>query len=118
MNSSKVDSLGFYGGIFWRIHHFLKAGDTHSGHKHLIDHATLVSQGSVKCEIEDEEPRIYTAPSVIEINKDIFHKFTALEDNTVYFCVFATDHASDTDAVKSMLNGMANKLCGDCKGCE
>jgi hypothetical protein len=122
---SSIFNLGFYGGLFWRVHRFAKAGDVHAGHKHLIDHATLVSQGTVLCEIYGQEPREYRAPAVIEIDKDLFHRFTALEDDTVYFCVFATQHVSAAGTVdhlsqaqkESMLAGIAGAFCSSCSGC-
>ena len=114
MKPSKYTELGMYGGIFWRVHQFEKAGDKHAGHKHYVDHATLIAQGSVLCEIEGQEPREYHAPAVIEIDKDIHHQFTALEDGTVYFCVFAPG----PEATQMDLKSMANGFCGSCSGCK
>lgn len=121
---STIASLGFYGGIFWRVHEFLSAGDSHEGHRHHIDHATLVSQGAVRCEIEGQEPREYRAPAVIEIDANVFHRFTALEDGTIYFCVFAARDAKESAAKqlspeerKSLTAGMAAQFCGSCTGC-
>jgi hypothetical protein len=114
---SKIQSLGFFGGTFWRMHGFARAGDTHAGHRHKIDHSTLVSQGGVRCEIEGRQPLEYWAPAVIEINKDIHHKFTALADGTVYFCVFATDNLGETMPAPT-LEKLRAELCADCKGCD
>lgn len=124
MTASTHTPLGFYGGLFWRVHRFLKAGDQHEGHQHRIDHATLVSQGAVKCEIDGQPPREYRAPAVIEIDKDLWHRFTALEDDTIYFCVFAARDPRDAEAKPlspeeraSLTAGMAKQFCGSCSGC-
>lgn len=89
-NLSNIDTLGYFGNIWVRSHTLLKAGDTNGGgHKHYFDHVTLLVAGSVTVEVEGHEPKKFTAPNFIVIDKDKKHKFTALEDNTVYFCVFA-----------------------------
>jgi hypothetical protein len=89
MANSKIVEMGYFGNIWVRMHHYDKAGDTHNGHKHHFDHVTLVTQGSVLCEVEGNEPKVFKAPTFIVIAKDKMHKFTAQEDNTNYFCVYA-----------------------------
>lgn len=89
-NLSNIDTLGYFGNIWVRSHTLVKAGDSNGeGHTHHFDHVTLVMSGSVKVEVVGHEPKVFTAPNFIVIDKDKKHKFTALEDNTVYFCVFA-----------------------------
>jgi hypothetical protein len=88
-NPSSIAQMGFFGNIWVRMHHYKKAGDHHNGHKHHFDHVTLVTQGSVLCEVEGHEPKEFKAPTFIVIKKDKKHKFTALEDDTTYFCVYA-----------------------------
>ena len=89
-NLSNIDTLGYFGNIWVRSHTLLKAGDTNGGgHRHHFDHVTLLMAGSVTVEVEGFEPKKFVAPNFIVIDKDKKHKFTALEDNTVYFCVFA-----------------------------
>lgn len=112
---SDFEGLGTYAGLFWRIHRFEKAGDFHKGHKHHVDHCTLVSQGSVRCVFGDSnEVREYTAPAIIEIDKNIQHQFTALEDDTVYFCVFSYGNHVSPEEAESMMAG----LCGSCTICK
>jgi hypothetical protein len=66
------------------------AGDTNGGgHKHKFDHVSLLTKGKVKVEIEGYPPKEFTAPTFIVIRKEPNHKFTSLEDNTVWYCVFA-----------------------------
>ena len=117
---SKIVNHGFYGGIFWREHFFYKKGDYHKGHTHHIDHATIIIKGSVRVEVEGKEPFNVTAPSVIEIPREVLHKFTALEDDTIYMCVFSTSNYADTmirmnDDEK--VEWLKNELCNDCDGC-
>lgn len=68
--------------------HFKNAGDTEPSHTHSFDHLTLLASGSVKCVVEGKET-IFKAPHMIFIDKDKMHMFTALEDNTVAYCIHA-----------------------------
>lgn len=89
-DTSLINQLGYFGNIWVRSHYFLKKGDTNGGgHKHHFDHITLLTSGSVQVDIEGYEPKTFTAPTFIVIKKEHQHKFTALEDNTIYYCVFA-----------------------------
>lgn len=81
--------LGFVGNIWVRQHMLEKAGDTHGGHKHKFDHVTLLCQGQVEVEVEGYEPKQFKAPTFIVIRKEHNHKIKALEDKTLYYCVFA-----------------------------
>ena len=90
LNMSDVDQMGYYGNIWVRSHFFKKSGDTNGGgHKHNFDHVTLLAVGSVLVEVEGQEPKVFDAPTFIVIDKDHSHKFTALTDGVVYYCVFA-----------------------------
>ena len=90
INQSNVDQMGYFGNIWVRSHTFVKAGDTNGGgHTHNFDHVTLLAVGSVLVEIEGYEPKQFDAPTFIVIDKDHKHKFTALTDGVVYYCVFA-----------------------------
>lgn len=93
-NISDTEELGYFGNIWVRSHLLKKAGDTNGGqggggHYHAFDHVTLLIKGSVKVEVAGYEPTVYKAPTFIIIKKDKKHRVTALEDNTVYYCVFA-----------------------------
>jgi len=118
---SKIVDHGFFGGMFWREHYFYKKGDVHKGHTHELDHATILIKGSLKVNVEGEEPYEVSAPSVIEISREIMHEFTALEDNTIYMCVFATDKYEETLFTMSKeqkANFLKRMLCKDCEGCS
>jgi len=89
-NLSDVEQMGYFGNIWVRSHTFKNAGDTNGGgHKHNFDHVTLLAIGSVLVEVEGYEPKEFHGPTFIVIDKDHSHKFTALTDNVVYYCVFA-----------------------------
>lgn len=82
--------LGYFGNIWVRQNLLKKSGDTNDGgHKHKFDHVSLLTQGKVKVEIDGYPSKEFTAPTFIVIRKEHNHKFTALEDNTVWYCVFA-----------------------------
>jgi hypothetical protein len=122
---SLIGNVGFYGGLFRRMHHFRKAGDWHRGHKHHIDHTTFLFRGGVRVSLEGQEPVEYYAPTFIEIDKDVHHQFTALEDDTMYVCLFAARDAREASARPlspqeraSMLAGMTETFCGNCQGCK
>jgi quercetin dioxygenase-like cupin family protein len=107
MKRPSVISGTFRGcGLSARKHTFFKAGDVHNGHCHVKDHITLVAQGKVRCEVDGYDPIEVSAPAIITIDKDTLHGFTALTDNTVYYCIFEGDDPGDAAA------------CRDCGGCS
>ena len=122
---SKIVEHGFYGNMFWREHYFYKKGDVHKGHTHVLDHVTIILKGSIQVKVEDKDPYSVSAPCVLEIPKEVLHEFTALEDETMYMCVFATNEYADTltaitkdmsQEEKMKIIQMIN-LCKDCEGC-
>lgn len=80
--------LGCVANLYSRMMHFEKAGDCELTHTHSFDHLTLLAHGSVKCVVDGQET-IFNAPHMIYIHKDKNHEFTALEDNTVAYCIHA-----------------------------
>jgi hypothetical protein len=78
--------VGCVSNLYSRMMHFKNAGDTEHNHTHSFDHLTLLAAGSVKCVVDDKET-IFKAPHMIFIHKDKMHAFTALEDNTVAYCI-------------------------------
>lgn len=86
---TKADEAGFYGNVWIRKLYWRKAGDLHDGHTHEHNHISLLARGSVLCEVEGYEAKEFHAPTFITIDKNKHHKFTALEDETVSFCIFA-----------------------------
>jgi len=83
------EELGFFGNVWVRSNHLEKKGDFVKGHKHKFDHVSLLASGKVQVQIANLEPQIFTAPTFIVIRKEFVHKITALEDNCIWYCVFA-----------------------------
>lgn len=81
--------LGYFGNIWVRQNYIPKAGVSSIGHTHHFDHVSLLVQGRVLVEVDGCEPKEFTAPTFIIIKKEYKHKFTALEDGALWFCVFA-----------------------------
>lgn len=80
--------IGCVANLFSRMMHFKNAGDVEHTHTHSFDHLTLLAAGSVKCTVNGQET-VFSAPHMIYIQKDQQHRFTALEDNTVAYCIHA-----------------------------
>ena len=81
--------------VYTRLMHFVNKGDIELGHSHTYDHATLLSSGSVLYEVLDGQcgnvvaAKEFKAPGYIFVEKNKFHRITALEDNTVCACIHA-----------------------------
>jgi hypothetical protein len=86
---NKMSELGWFGNIWVRQNNLPKSGDFYDGHVHKFDHVTLLVSGKVYVEVEGHEGKEFSAPTFIVIRKEHKHKMTAMEDNTVYYCVFA-----------------------------
>jgi hypothetical protein len=85
----KTFELGYFGNIWVRQNVLELAGESHDGHEHKFDHVTLLVSGKVSVELEGSEAKEFVAPTFIVIRKEHQHKITALENGTVYYCVFA-----------------------------
>lgn len=96
-----IEELGFVGNIWVRQNYMEKAGDYVGGHAHVHDHISLLTSGKVNVVIDGGEPKEFTAPTFIVIKKGLRHQITALEDNTVWYCVFAMRdiHGDPTDII-------------------
>lgn len=80
---------GFVGNVWVRQNWLVQAGDTAGGHTHYHDHVSLLVKGSVEITVNDGEPKQFHAPTYIVIKKQHRHKIVALEDDTIFYCVFA-----------------------------
>lgn len=85
----KEHELGYFGNIWVRQNVLEKAGDTGDGHYHLFDHVSLLAKGTVEVEIEGYPPKQFVSPTFIVIKKEYKHKFTAVTDDVLWYCVFA-----------------------------
>jgi hypothetical protein len=95
--------LGYFGNIWVKQNVLEQAGEAFDGHEHKFDHVTLLVSGKVSVQIKDNTPKEFTAPTFIVIRKEHQHKITALEDNTIYYCVYALRD----------LDGSAMEIFGD-----
>jgi hypothetical protein len=84
-----IEELGFVGNIWVRQNYMEKTGDMLGGHAHTHDHVSLLTSGSVEVTVNNGEPKHFTAPTFIVIRKGLRHKIVALEDKTVWYCVFS-----------------------------
>ena len=81
--------------VYIRLMNFAEEGDVEVGHSHTYDHATVLSNGSVIYEVLDGldgnviDKKTFTAPDMIFVGKNKFHRITALEPNTVCSCTHA-----------------------------
>lgn len=77
--------------LWLRQMHFVKAGDRNEGHVHNFDHITLLAKGSVRVDVDGNLTE-FSAPHMIYIAKGKNHYLTALEDDTLAYCVHALRH--------------------------
>lgn len=80
--------------VYCRLMNFLKKGDVEEGHSHDYDHGTLLAKGKLLVEKFDDDrnviaSKVFTAPTFLFIEKDVAHRLTAMEDNTVATCIHA-----------------------------
>lgn len=78
-----------FGNIFVRTQDPMKAGDVVEGHKHNFDHVTYVSLGSFRIERGDEFVEVRQGELPVLIRAGVKHKLTALEDGSVYHCIYS-----------------------------
>lgn len=99
-SDADISLLMAYGGIAVRTLRIAVKGGYHQGHRHNYDHLTNVVKGSVLCEVDGARPKVYTAPCQITIAAEHWHKFTAMEDDVIYQCVYRQPDREDlyTDA--------------------
>ena len=93
-------SFGACSNIFIKMMHFKNKGECECGHKHTYDHISLLAKGSVLVKVNGQET-VFTAPHMIYVSKDHHHEITALEDNTLWFCIHALRKADDTGDIIS-----------------
>ena len=81
------------GNVFIRPNTLAKAGDKTDGHTHNFDHTTIIFKGSVR--ITAKLPnggkiiREAAAPAHFLIKAEVSHEIEALEDGTVYWCIYS-----------------------------
>lgn len=80
--------IGCVANLWSKQMHFIKAGDTERGHSHIFSHLTLLAKGSLRVTVEGVSTE-FTAPHMIYIEKEKIHELTALEDDTLAYCIHA-----------------------------
>ena len=74
--------------LWLRQMHFARAGDRNEGHTHSFDHVTLLAKGRVSVDVEGKVTE-FSAPHMIYVQQGKEHYITALEDDTLCYCVHA-----------------------------
>lgn len=97
---------GPMGNVYVRPMPFEKVGDHVELHRHNYDHVTFVVRGSLLCTYKTPDgdktgERVYRAPSMVLIKKDVLHGFTALEPESFAACVFVLRDAETGAPVDS-----------------
>jgi quercetin dioxygenase-like cupin family protein len=82
------------GNNFIRPNHMKKAGDVIHGHAHNFDHTSICMRGAVRVvgngrEVVLRSPTSNDGQCHILIKAGVEHEITALEDDTVFWCVYA-----------------------------
>lgn len=83
-----VTQLSCVSNLWVRQMHFVNAGDQNEGHAHNYAHTTLLTKGSVEVNV-DGQKTVFKAPQIIFIVAGKRHYLTALENDTVAYCVHA-----------------------------
>ncbi len=99
------DLDGFGAGLYIRKNGPNAKGATFPGHRHYIDHVTFIMAGAVRIEQRnaDGSERVLHvhAPNTVLMPASSYHTIKALEDGTIWCCVFSealglADDASGT----------------------
>lgn len=83
------------GNIFIRKGTIAKAGEFVEGHKHNFDHVTIIRRGRFLIEQLDDDHNVVRSvergaiDGHVLIKAGVEHKLTALEDDSVYWCIYA-----------------------------
>ncbi|NDD13363.1 MAG: hypothetical protein EB072_12125 [Betaproteobacteria bacterium] len=88
MSNAPQIAISCVSSVYVRQMHFLRAGDREKGHAHTFDHQTLLAKGSVRVSLQGKASTFH-APHILFIRKGIEHELTALEDDTLCYCIHA-----------------------------
>jgi len=89
-----ISTVSCVSNVYIRQMLFEKVGDVNAGHEHIFDHQTLLAKGSLKA-VVNGITSTFVAPQIIFIKAGIMHEFTALENNTLCFCIHALRDGDD-----------------------
>lgn len=93
-------SIALVSNVFIKGMFFEKAGDHHAGHSHCFDHTTLLAKGQLRVRVNGKDTD-FKAPHSIFIKAGVEHELTALEDDTIAYCIHAL---RDGDGVGDILD--------------
>jgi len=107
MNRPEIQILAV-SNVYCRLMSFKKTGDQEIGHYHEYNHGTLLAKGKVLVEKFDDDDnlvssKVFTAPTFIFIEKEVIHKITALEDDSLATCIHALRDLDDEIIDPSMV---------------
>lgn len=102
--------LGYFGNVWIMQNHFIKAGATLGAHEHYFDHVSLLAKGRALVEVDGYPPKEFVGPTFIVIKKEKKHKISALDDDTVLFCIFA---ATNEEAGPDPIYGVKHSPYGN-----
>lgn len=81
------------GNIFIRPNYLDNVGDRIVGHKHCFDHTTIVFHGAVHVKATGPSGEAleqdFEAPGHFLVKADWIHEITAIQPDTVFWCVYA-----------------------------
>ncbi len=92
-----MTDVAIRGPIGTRTFHLQKKCETSEGHQHNYDHVTLIIRGRLKVtysyirdgqKVEGESREFGPGDDVI-IKAEVFHTLKAMEDDTVYRCIYS-----------------------------
>ena len=87
VRKADTSESGFYGNVWIRKQYYPTKATVHDGHTHNHDHMSLV-KGRVLVEVEGYESKEFDN-TFFTVAAEKHHKITALEDNTIVYCIFA-----------------------------
>jgi hypothetical protein len=112
IKESKVNqpqiAIGCVANLYSRQMHFVNVGDTEIGHTHPFDHLSLLASGSVRVKVNGKISE-FKAPHMIYIKAEDVHELTALEPNTLVYCIHALRDGNGVDDIldpKMIPNGV------------
>lgn len=99
MNNATT-KIGCVANLWSKMMHFNKIGDIMPSHAHIFDHLTLLCNGSLNVTVDGVSTE-FIAPHMIYIQAGKVHTLTALEDNTLAYCIHAL---RDGDSVEDIID--------------
>jgi quercetin dioxygenase-like cupin family protein len=91
-------NIALVANMFVRQMVFKNVGHCEQGHEHSFDHLTLLASGKLLVEANDFATE-FESPSMIYIKKDVQHKLTALQENTVAYCIHGLRDINKSDDI-------------------